>query len=86
MRATGKSDLDQKPPTAYRIRVSGVLGEEWSERAQGMTILVDHSKPGGSFTELIGDLPDEAALMGVLEALYSHGAHLLSVEHIETDR
>ena len=30
-----------------------------------------------------GAAPDEAALMGVLDALYAHGARLLSVEQVE---
>ena len=45
-----------------------------------MTISVDRSEPERISTELIGELPDEAALMGVLDMLYTHGAPLLSVE------
>ena len=67
---------------SFRIRVAGVLGEEWSARAHEMTVLVDRSKPGRSFSELMGPLPDDAALMGVLESLYTHGARLLIVERI----
>lgn len=70
----------------YRIRVSGALGEEWSRRAQGMALSVHRGEPEGTFTELAGELADEAALMGVLEALYTHGAHLLSVEHVDEDK
>ncbi len=69
----------------YRIRVAGALGEEWTQRVQGMALSVHRSKPEGCFTELVGDLADEAALMGVLEALYTHGARLLGVEHIDED-
>ena len=69
----------------YRIRVAGVLGEEWSDRARGMTVAARRSEAGESYTELIGKLPDEAALMGILDALYSHGARLLSVEHVDED-
>ena len=47
-----------------------------------MTVSVDRSKPGQSFSELIGALPDDAALMGVLESLYTYGARLLLVERI----
>ena len=63
----------------HRIRIAGVLGDEWSGRAHGMTISVDRSEPERPCTELIGELPDEAALMGVLDMLYTHGARLLSV-------
>jgi hypothetical protein len=47
-----------------------------------MTVTVRRSTPEGRFTELVGELPDEAALMGVLDALYSHGARLLGVERV----
>ena len=71
--------------STYRIRVADVLGEEWSERAHGMTVTVHRSEPEGPFTELVGELPDEAALMGVLDALYAHGARLLGVERVDEE-
>ena len=84
-RPTREIDHDRAEVATYRIRVAGALGEEWSRRAQGMTLSVHRSEPKGTFTELIGALPDEAALMGVLDALYTFGAHLLSVEHVDED-
>jgi hypothetical protein len=81
-----ESELGRTRATTYRIRVAGALDEEWFRRAQGMTVSVQHSESEGSHTELIGELSDEAALMGVLEALYDHGARLLSVERVEEDR
>ena len=80
---TSWKGLKLATPATYRIRVAEVLGEEWSGRAQGMAISVHRSESARSFTELLGELPDEAALMGVLDALYTHGARLLSVEHVE---
>lgn len=82
-RPTGEMDPGRAGVATYRIRVVGVLGEEWSRRAQGMAVSVHHAEQQGTFTELFGELPDEAALMGVLDALYSHGARLLSVERID---
>jgi hypothetical protein len=70
------------PPATYRIRVAGVLGDEWTDRTQGMAVSVRRSESEGAFTELVGELVDEAALMGVLDALYTHGARLLSVDRI----
>lgn len=67
----------------YRIRVAGVLGGEWSERTYGMTVAVHRWELEGSVTELSGELPDEAALMGVLDTLYNHGVRLLSVERLD---
>ena len=48
-----------------------------------MTIAVFRPEGRASFTELTGSLPDQAALMGVLGALYNRGVRLVSVECIE---
>ena len=69
----------------YRIRVAGRLGAEWSNRAQGMALRAHRTESTGMFTDLIGELVDDAALMGVLNTLYTHGALLLSVERIQQD-
>ena len=37
-----------------RIRVAGVLDEEWSGRAHGVAVSMHPSEPGASFTELSG--------------------------------
>jgi hypothetical protein len=67
-------------PALYRIRVHGRMRQEWSERLQGMTIATIPNADDESITELSGVLPDQAALMGVLQQLYTCGAPLLSVE------
>jgi hypothetical protein len=79
---TPENRVARPPAATYRIRVAAVLGEEWTDRTQGMTVSVRRSESGDAFTELVGELVDEAALMGVLDALYTHGAPLLSVDHI----
>ena len=84
-RPTREVEGVRTPAATYRIRVAEVLGDEWSERAHGLTVSVRRSENGGSFTELIGELVDQAELMGVLDALYAHGARLLSVERVGED-
>ena len=69
-------------PAAYRIRVRGRMQQEWSERLQGMTIATILNADEEPVTELSGVLPDQAALMGVLQQLYTCGAPLLSVEYL----
>ena len=64
----------------YRIRVVGRLGLEWTDRLHEMTVKTHHEQDHGVITELCGTLPDQAALMGMLQQLYGHGAPLLSVE------
>ncbi len=62
----------------YEIRVRGALDDEWAGRLRDMRIEVDRS-PSGPLTDLSGELPDEAALNGVLTTLYSLGMTLVSV-------
>ena len=65
----------------YEIRVHGSLDEEWSARLRGLRITVDRSDSTGPVTLLSGELPDEAALNGVLSTLYALGLSLVSVGH-----
>jgi len=45
-----------------------------------MSVVVHENADGGATTELRGRLADQTALMGVIDRVYSYGAHLLSVE------
>ena len=66
---------------SYVIRIQGVLDPEWSARLGGLQILVI-SAGSHTATELSGELPDQAALIGVLTSLYDLGLPLLSVERL----
>jgi hypothetical protein len=68
----------------YRIRVGRRVGAEWSDRLMGLTLVVDDAPDRQVATELTGPLPDQAALFGVLDLLYSLGAPLLSVERLDS--
>ena len=78
------SDFDL--PATYQIRVRGYLDDQWSERLGGMEISADDSVEGASETSLVGWLPDQAALCGVLNALYNLHLPLLSVEMIQVEK
>lgn len=69
----------------YRIRVRGTLSDHWSDCLGGMRLtrreLGDHE----FITELVGQLRDQAALVGVLNALYDLHLPLLSVTCLEND-
>jgi hypothetical protein len=75
------SDFDL--PATYQIRVKGYLDDRWSERLGGMEIRRIDPVDGAPETSLVGWLPDQAALCGVLNALYSLHLPLLSVELIQ---
>ena len=67
-------------PATYRVRVRGVLDNSWSDRLGGMEITFIARATGPPETVLVGWLPDQAALCGVLNALYDLHLSLLSVE------
>ena len=61
-------------PTVYRIKVRGVLPDGWLDRLGGLQVTANTAEG----MTLEGLLPDQAALAGVLETLYS--LHLPIVE------
>jgi len=63
----------------YRIRVAGRLGPEWSEHFEGMTLSYEPMEGFGITTEIEASLPDQAALMGVLQQLYDRLIPVVSV-------
>ena len=67
-------------PAMYRIRIKGYLDNSWSDRLGGMEIKVIEQAEGVPETILVGWLPDQAALCGVLNALYDLNLALLAVE------
>ncbi len=66
----------------YQVRVGGQLDNSWTDWLGGLSI---SAQPDGS-TLLSGELPDQAALHGVLNKLYSLNLALLSVQGIQWDR
>lgn len=65
----------QEPATHYRIRVAGHLDDRWAAWFEGMSITTESA----GTTLLSGDLPDQAALHGVLNRLRDGGLRLISV-------
>ncbi len=70
--------LHLEDPASYEIRVAGVLDQTWSDRLQGLVIRVKEYADGMFVTILSGRLKDQAALLGVLNALFSLKLPLLS--------
>ena len=67
-------------PAVYRSRVYGRLDLAWSERPGGMTIVIRDEQGYPVITELTSQLPDQAALTGVLNQLCLSLTPWLSVE------
>lgn len=80
----GKLTVDK--PATYCIQVVGALDEKWSDRLGGLSIHVASPGRKTSVTTLSGPVIDQAALFGVLKALYDMRLPLLYVECLEFDQ
>lgn len=73
--------LSLDAPVSYTVRIIGVLDEKWSDYYGRLTVSVsptdDDDRPT---TTLSGRLADQAALLGLLNALYDYRYPLLFVE------
>jgi len=76
--------IDQ--PAIYRIRIRGKLDNRMSDRMGGMRISHQTQDDGLIVTILEGQLLDQAALFGVLVALYNLRLPLISVECTDDDK
>jgi len=76
--------IDQ--PAQYRIRIRGELDERMSDRLSGLRINHQTQEDGSIVTTLEGQLVDQAALFGVLVALYNLRLPLILVECTENDK
>ena len=70
----------EKITTFYRIIVDGVLDYKWSNWFDGFTIAPMDNKQ----TELVGEVPDQAALHGVFAKIRDLGLTLVSVQQIQS--
>ena len=82
---TALDGIKLESPATYRIRVQGHLDDSWSDRLGGMVISRAYTKENKPITILVGHLLDQAALSGVLNALYNLRMPLLSAENMDMD-
>ena len=75
--------LTLEGPATYQIRIKGRLAEHWSERLGGMRLTTSEEEEHVQVTELVGPLLDQAALLGVLNALDDLHMPILSVTCLE---
>ncbi len=75
-------DISAATPALYEICVRGVLDEEWREFYDGMTIEVaeDDGRPATVVRVVV---QDQAALAGLITALFGINATVLSVKAVE---
>lgn len=68
-------------PGIYLILVQGALRED-APYLDDLTITAQYSEQGAPVTLLSGTLTDQAALMGILTALYNRGITVLAVNRV----
>jgi len=65
-------------PESYRIKVRGEVPDSWTDRLGGLKIV--ETTPGEMTLE--GRLPDQSALAGVLDALFTLNLPILEVRRL----
>jgi hypothetical protein len=70
-------------PAWYAIRVAGALPAAPDARLEGFR-LTSASTDGLTTTELVGEVPDQGALIRVLRALHEQGLALLDLVRLPT--
>ena len=73
-------------PATYRIRIEGRIDRNWADRLGGMALAEDTRADPSGVTILVGHLPDQTALSGVLNTLYDLHLPILSVENLDENR
>lgn len=69
-------------PATYRICVIGGLESSWAERIWGMKSSRVGESSAPEQTMLLGEVADQAALVGIINALYNSGHTVVSVERL----
>jgi hypothetical protein len=67
----------------YRIRVEGILDEDWVDWFDGMAIATEEFGDGLITTTLTGPIGDQPALRGMLSKLWDLNLTLVSLRRIE---
>lgn len=78
-----RSHVGMSEPATYEIRVCGWISERWTDWFAGIAISHEDEPNAGSVTRLAGEVADQAALLGLLQTLYTLGLPLLEVRRKE---
>ena len=73
------SKLRHHQPVIYQIKLLGRVGGNWSDWFDNMAIDAEDNADGAAVTTLTGELPDQAALFGLLRKISNLGLALISV-------
>ena len=79
-----ESEFSFQKPAIYKIKVEGVLKDNWSEKFQGLRISIERSLSGKPVSVLTGKINDQSALAGLLDTLYNFNMTILSVNMLKS--
>lgn len=82
MDASSGGSLSFDLPAIYQITIQGTIATSWSERLEGMVISHIALGDGTPYTILTGEVCDQAALTGVLNAIYELHLPLVAVHKL----
>ena len=80
-----ESEFSFQKSAIYKIKVEGVLKENWIEKFQGLKISIERSLSGKSISVLTGKINDQSALSGLLNMLYDYNLTILSVNMLNSE-
>jgi len=75
-----KKEPKKKMPLEYRIKLKGILPQEWREWFEGLSIAYE-----GDNTILFGSFTDQSFLHGTLNRIRDLNLVLLSVEALQSE-
>jgi hypothetical protein len=70
-------------PAVYKIKVLGELNKKFSGKLSGMQVFINRESDGKTISVLVGQINDQAALSGILNALYEMQFTILSLNVME---
>lgn len=73
---------DDRQIATYQISVHGKLDASWADWIGVVRVTHQIGDDGSSVTTLIGKVPDQAALRGLIERIWDLNLTLLSVQRI----
>ncbi len=75
--------IDANLPAYYKICVRGRITHSWLDRFEDMAITSNVEADGTVVTTLVGELPDQAALVGVINSLHDLRLAVLCIVGME---
>ena len=81
MSATARWTDEQNDTPLYEVRLQGHLDRRWSNRLQGLSFTFESD----GTTILTGQIPDQAALHGLLTQIRDLGVPIVSIRRIDNE-